>query len=55
MIDYNKKSRSVDIRHGYFGPLIKYNIVSAEYTQRPYYDRMDAYRYSYPSSEESFQ
>jgi hypothetical protein len=55
---YNKKSQSVDIRHGFFGPLRKYNIISAEYTQGSpgyHYDRIDGYRYSYPSSEESFQ
>jgi len=58
MIDYNKKSKSVDVRHGYFDPLRKYNILSAEYTQqlhsRYYYDRIDGYRHS-PPSEESFQ
>jgi FMN phosphatase YigB (HAD superfamily) len=58
MSDYYKKSQSVDIRHRYLDPLRKYNILSAEYTQREnpryYYDRIDGYRYSHPS-EESFQ
>jgi hypothetical protein len=51
MIDYNKKSKSVDVRHGYFDPLRKYNILSAEYTQQLH---SRYYRHS-PPSEESFQ
>ena len=59
MTDYNKRSRPVDVRHAYFSPLRKYNIMSAEYTQgssypKFYYDRINGYGHT-GFQEESFQ
>ena len=60
MTDYNQ-SRPIDARHGYFGPLRKYTILSAEYTEEnrvPYSCRSyyaSCYPDSFTTSQETFE